>query len=76
MDFNPFVIDLITSIEEYVYVEKEGLLNRKRIRIRPGTVGICAAIKHKYDVDTVSNVLCGGFSKEETAYLLVDCYYL
>ena len=33
-------------------------------------------IKHKYDVDTVPHVLCGGFTKEETEYLLVDCHYL
>ena len=44
--------------------------------MRPGTVGICASIKHKYDVDTVPHVLCGGFTKEETEYLLVDCHYL
>ena len=44
--------------------------------MRPGTVGICAAIKHKYNVDTVPHVLCGGFTKEETEYLLVDCHYL
>ncbi len=44
--------------------------------MRPGTVGICAAIKHKYDVDTVPHVLCGGFTKEETEYVLVDCHYL
>jgi methylenetetrahydrofolate reductase (NADPH) len=44
--------------------------------MRPGTVGICASIKHKYDVDTIPHVLCGGFTKEETEYLLVDCHYL
>ena len=44
--------------------------------MRPGTVGICASIKHKYDVDTVPHVLCGGFTREETEYLLVDCHYL
>ena len=44
--------------------------------MRPGTLGICAAIQHKYKVDTVPHVLCGGFSKEETEYLLVDCLYL
>ncbi len=76
MEFKPPFIDVTTSREEYVYIEKEGLLDRKITRMRPGTVGICAAIKHKYDVDTVPHVLCGGFTKEETEYLLVDCHYL
>lgn len=76
MEFNPPFIDVTTSREEYIYIEKDGLLDRKITRMRPGTVGICAAIKHKYDVDTVPHVLCGGFSKEETEYLLVDCHYL
>ncbi len=76
MEFKPPFIDVTTSREEYVYVEKDGLLDRKVTRMRPGTVGICAAIKHKYDVDTVPHVLCGGFTKEETEYLLVDCHYL
>ena len=76
MEFKPPFIDVTTSREEYIYIEKKGLLDRKITRMRPGTVGICAAIKHKYDVDTVPHVLCGGFTKEETEYLLVDCHYL
>mgnify|MGYP006108251611 CR=1 FL=1 len=77
IEFNPPFIDVTTSREEYVYIDKgNGLLDRKITRMRPGTVGICAAIKHKYDVDTVPHVLCGGFTKEETEYLLVDCHYL
>ncbi|MBG7612804.1 methylenetetrahydrofolate reductase [NAD(P)H] [Polaribacter sp. BAL334] len=77
MEFNPPFIDVTTSREEYVYIQKEnGLLERKITRMRPGTVGICAAIKHKYNVDPVPHVLCGGFTKEETEYLLVDCHYL
>lgn len=76
MEFNPPFIDVTTSREEYVYIEKNGLLDKKKTRMRPGTLGICAAIKHKYDVDTVPHVLCGGFTKEETEYLLVDCHYL
>ena len=76
MEFNPPFVDVTTSREEYIYIDKQGLLDRKITRMRPGTVGICAAIKHKYDVDTVPHVLCGGFTKEETEYLLVDCHYL
>lgn len=77
MEFKPPFIDVTTSREQYIYIDKgEGLLDRKITRMRPGTVGICAAIKHKYEVDTVPHVLCGGFTKEETEYLLVDCHYL
>lgn len=77
MEFNPPFIDVTTSREEYVYIDKgNGLLDRKITRMRPGTVGICAAIKHKYNTDTVPHVLCGGFTKEETEYLLVDFDYL
>ncbi|WP_228237123.1 methylenetetrahydrofolate reductase [NAD(P)H] [Allomuricauda sp. M10] len=76
MEFKPPFIDVTTSREEYIYKEKDGLLDKKLTRTRPGTLGICASLKHKYDVDTVPHVLCGGFTREETEYLLVDCQYL
>lgn len=77
MEFKPPFIDVTTSREEYVYIQRGGgLMERKMTRMRPGTLGICSAIQHKYGVDTVPHVLCGGFSKEETEYLLVDCLYL
>ncbi len=77
MEFNPPFIDVTTSREEYVYIKKDnGLLEQKMTRMRPGTVGICAALKYKYDVDAIPHVLSGGFTKEETEYVLVDCHYL
>ena len=77
MEFKPPFIDVTTSREEYVYIKKDsGLLERKLTRMRPGTVGICASLKHKYNVDAIPHVLCGGFTKEETEYVLVDCHYL
>ena len=77
MEFRPPFIDVTTSREEYIYLPKEnGLLERKTTRMRPGTVGICASLKYKYDVDAIPHVLCGGYTKEETEYVLVDCNYL
>ncbi|MFX0557446.1 methylenetetrahydrofolate reductase [NAD(P)H] [Maribacter sp. CXY002] len=76
MEFKPPFIDVTTSREEYVYIDREGLLDKKITRMRPGTVGICSSIQHKYQVDTVPHLLCGGFTKEETEYVLVDCHYL
>ena len=77
MEFKPPFIDVTTSREEHIYIPKEnGLLQEKITRMRPGTVGICASLKYKYNVDTIPHVLCGGFTKEETEYVLVDCHYL
>ena len=77
IEFKPPFIDVTTSREEFVYIDKgNGLLDKQLTRMRPGTLGICASIKHKYNVDTIPHVLCGGFTKEETEYLLVDCHYL
>ena len=77
MEFKPPFIDVTYHREEYVYKKMDnGLLKRRSIRKRPGTVGICAAIKHRYDVDTVPHIICGGFTKEETENALIDLDFL
>jgi len=77
MEFNPPFIDVTYHREEYVYKKrKDGLLERRAVRKRPGTVGICAAIMNKYNVDTVPHIICGGFNKEETENALIDLDFL
>jgi methylenetetrahydrofolate reductase (NADPH) len=77
MEFNPPFIDVTYHREEYVYRDKgNGLLEKRTTRKRPGTVGICAAIKNRFDVDTVPHIICGGFSKEETENALIDLDFL
>ena len=77
MEFNPAFIDVTYHREEYEYVEREdGLLEKRVVKKRPGTVGICAAIQNKYGVDAVPHILCGGFSKEDTENFLIDIDFL
>jgi methylenetetrahydrofolate reductase (NADPH) len=77
MEFKPKFINVTYHREEYIYKEREkGLLEKVAIRKRPGTVGICAAIMNKYDVDAVPHLICGGFSKEETENALIDLQFL
>ena len=77
MEFNPPFIDVTYHREEHVYKKrKDGLLERRSVRKRPGTVGICAAIMNKYQVDTVPHIICGGFNKEETENALIDLDFL
>ncbi len=77
MEFSPPFIDVTYHREEYVYKKrKDGLLERRSVRKRPGTVGICAAIMNKYNVDTVPHIICGGFNQEETENALIDLDFL
>ncbi len=77
MEFNPPFIDVTSSREDLVYKElPNGLLEKVTYRRRPGTVAVCAAIMNKYKVDAVPHLLCGGFTKEETEYALIDLQFL
>ena len=78
MEFNPPYINITYHREEVVYKQREGgLLERKTVRKRPGTVAIAAAIKYKYrDINVVPHLICGGFSKEETENALIDLNFL
>lgn len=77
MEFDPKFINVTYHREEYVYkTHDNGLLEKVSMRKRPGTVGICAAIINKYNVDTVPHLICGGFSKDETENALIDLTFL
>ena len=77
MEFKPPFIDVTYHREEYTYVErKNGLLEKRVIRKRPGTVGICAAIQNRYHLDAIPHILCGGFSQEDTENFLIDLDFL
>lgn len=77
MEFNPSFINVTYHREEYVYKKQpNGLLMKTTTRKRPGTVGICAAIKNKYKVEAVPHLTCGGFSREETEDALIDLNFL
>ncbi|MFT5969906.1 MAG: methylenetetrahydrofolate reductase (NADPH) [Flavobacteriales bacterium] len=77
MEFKPPFIDVTYHREEVVYKHlQNGFLEAKTVRKRPGTVGICAAIKNKYDVDAIPHIICGGFTKEETENALIELDFL
>ncbi len=77
MEFGPKFIDVTSHREEFIFKKHEsGLLQKVHTRKRPGTVGICAAIQNKFHIDTVPHIICGGFSREETEYALIDLHYL
>jgi len=77
MEFKPSFINITYHQEEAVYENLPGGLIRKNIvRKRPGTVGISAAIRYRYQVNVVPHIICGGFSKEDTENALIDLQFL
>lgn len=69
MEFNPKFINITSHREQF---------NDKhvKVRVRPGTVAIAAALKCRYDVLVVPHILCGGFTKKETEYVLIDLNFI
>ncbi len=77
MEFKPKFVDVTYHREEYVYKQTpNGLLEKRVVKKRPGTVGICAAVMNKFQVETVPHIICGGFTKEETENALIDLNFL
>ncbi|GMQ24008.1 methylenetetrahydrofolate reductase [NAD(P)H] [Algoriphagus sp. oki45] len=77
MEFKPPFVDVTYHREEFIYKKHpNGLLEKVSTKKRPGTVGICAAIMNRFQVDAVPHLLCGGFTKEETENALIDLNFI
>lgn len=76
-EFDPLYINITSHRDEVVYKEVEnGLVERRVIRKRPGTVAVAASIQHKYGIKVVPHIICTGFTKSETEYALIDLNFL
>jgi methylenetetrahydrofolate reductase (NADPH) len=77
IEFAPAYINFTSHRNETIYREREdGLLEKKVVRLRPGTIALAAAVKYKYNIPVVPHILCGGFSKEETENVLIEMKFL
>lgn len=77
MEFQPPWINVTYHRAETMFKKKaDGSFDKVEVRKRPGTVGICAALRNHYNVDAVPHLICGGFSKQETENALIDLHFL
>ncbi|MGD8306358.1 MAG: methylenetetrahydrofolate reductase [Ignavibacteria bacterium] len=74
--YNPPFIDITSHAAEVIYEETASGIKKIVKRKRPGTLGICALIQNKYDVDAVPHILVKGFTREETEDFMIELNYL
>ncbi|WP_288155943.1 methylenetetrahydrofolate reductase [NAD(P)H] [Phocaeicola sartorii] len=76
-EFNPAYINITNHRSEYVYKDLGGgIMQRSRIRRRPGTIAVAAAIQQRYNIHVVPHILCSGYTREDTEYMLLDLQFL
>jgi methylenetetrahydrofolate reductase (NADPH) len=76
MHFDPQFINVTYHQPHMVYEEKDGVITRRPRRKKPGTVGICSAIKNRFQVEPVPHLICGSFNRYETEDTLIDLHFL
>jgi methylenetetrahydrofolate reductase (NADPH) len=74
--YKPPYIEITSHAAEVIYDETNSGIKKRVIRKRPGTLGICALIQKKYNIDAVPHILCQGFTREETEDFLIELQYL
>lgn len=76
-EYNPLFVNITTHHSEFVYRQVDGmLLERQRVRRRPGSIAIAAAIQHKYNILVQPHIICSGTTIEDIEYELIDLQFL
>ena len=65
--YNPPFIDITSHSAEVIYEETPKGIQRRVKRKRPGTLGVCALLQNKYQIDAVPHILCQGFGYRAVA---------
>ncbi len=77
LPFNPSYINITNHQQEIYYIDHpDGSIERRMMRKRPGTIGLAAAIQHRYSIPVVPHLICGGNTKDQLEDQLVELNFL
>ncbi|MEN3007599.1 methylenetetrahydrofolate reductase [Pseudothermotoga sp.] len=76
MEFPISFINVTRHAPEVTYIERDGQIIKVTKVKRPGTVGLAAALMHRYRIDVVPHVICYGMDKYQIEDLLIDLHLI
>lgn len=76
-EFQPLFVNITNHSSQYVYRELDnGLIERRRVRRRPGSVAVAAAIQNRYHIPVMPHIICSGATADDIEYELLDMQIL
>ncbi|WP_320129043.1 methylenetetrahydrofolate reductase [uncultured Sphaerochaeta sp.] len=76
-EYEPAYINVTNHQREIIYIERpDGLLLRKTVHKRPGTVALSALIQYTFGIPVVAHLICGGMTSDEIEDTLVELNFL
>ncbi len=77
LDFSPQFVNVTNHPSKIDYKEINGKIVKVPLSKRPGTIGLCAAIKHRYkNLEVVPHLICAGHTKYRLEDILIELNYL
>ena len=75
--YEPAYINITNHQQEVVYLEREdGLLERRTVHKRPGTIALSALIQYTFQIPVVAHLICGGMDTDQLEDALVELNFL
>lgn len=77
MEFNPPFLNITCHRDEVEYRQRaDGNIKKITVTRRPGSVAIAAAIMHRFNVEVVPHMICGGTTRHRIENDLIDLNFL
>lgn len=77
LPYRPAYINITNHQQEIVYIDRtDGLVERRTVRKRPGTLALSAALQYRYGIPLIPHLICGGQSREQLEDQLLELNFL
>lgn len=77
LPYKPAYINITNHQQEIVYIDRpDGLIERRTIRKRPGTLALSAALQYRYGIPVIPHLICGGRSRDQLEDQLLELNFL